>query len=133
MPLERLPLEIASEILGHLSPRDKSRLSRTHKALYGLCTAELYRYEIRTQSFACIKTSCVLWAAYYGRIETLKQAVKYGANITGPSRELAAKRRRNSIYTTLYVAIMADEYAMIQYLLDHGVDMHTRFSIPMVN
>ena len=67
----------------------------------------------------------MLWAAYYGRIETLKQAVKHGANITGPSRELAAKRRQNCIYTTLYVAIVADEYAMIQYLLDNGVDMHT--------
>lgn len=132
MPLGQLPLEISLKILAYLTANDKNRLCRTHKALYELCNGELYREEIRTQSFASVGSSCVLWAAYYGSIGTLKNAVRYGANITGPSRQLANKHgikifRTRDIYTTLYLAVVADEYAMIQYLLENGVDMHTPF------
>lgn len=122
---------LAAEILiaiAELLPRDgQNNLAKTCRVLRDMCDPILYRTAIQEQKFDDEDSSLVLRAAKEGNIDTLRKAVGYGANIDGPppgrvSRIILAGGYR--VLTTLHVAILADQYDVIDYLLQNGADVY---------
>jgi ankyrin repeat protein len=76
MALERLPVELVLQIIGHLDQQALSSLTRTSRNLHSLLNHELFRRDL-----ALDRPSCIRWASFSGNIDALRRALTFGAEV----------------------------------------------------
>lgn len=91
--LDLLPAEIVVPIITKLSSKDAIAFARTSHEAYNKTIQTIWRQAVETSS-----TFIVHWAAHHGRLDTLKLALSYGADVNQPccySEPILAKQHAN--------------------------------------
>ncbi|CAH0047169.1 unnamed protein product [Clonostachys solani] len=108
--------------------RNHAALARTCRDLYAVLNEGLYKRNLKRDPH---RASCVLWAAQNGRLETIKRAVEYGADLSSngvPDQEEDGFdwSTNNGHFTALFAAMDLDNRNVFDYLMAQGVD----FNVP---
>ncbi|CAH0044669.1 unnamed protein product [Clonostachys solani] len=102
-------------------------LIRTGRWLYNLLNATLYRKNLKQGEPL---DSCVLWAAENGRLDTIKMAVSFGADLNADGArdesDYIRDRKTKCFQSPLIRALRKRHENIVYYLLDMGVDSDPR-------
>ncbi|VUC25544.1 unnamed protein product [Clonostachys rosea] len=108
--------------------RNHAALARTCRDLYAVLNEGLYKRNLRRDPR---RASCVLWAAQNGRLDTMKRAVEYGADlnsngVSDQEEDGFGWGSNNGHFTALFAAIHLDNRNIFDYLMAQGID----FDVP---
>uniref|UniRef100_A0A8H7NC81 F-box domain-containing protein n=1 Tax=Bionectria ochroleuca TaxID=29856 RepID=A0A8H7NC81_BIOOC len=142
-PILTLPMEVLLQIAeqtwfsgpcSEKPARDHAALIRTCRGLYQALNADLYK---KTKMMSPLMEYCVVWAIRNGRLCTIKRAHVNGADLTMSvetnieteprsmySGVLQPRRLRRANYSLIHVAVLHGDLEIINYLLDHGANVH---------
>ncbi|CAG9982525.1 unnamed protein product [Clonostachys byssicola] len=108
--------------------RYHAALARTCRDLYTVLNEGLYKRNLRRDPR---RASCVSWAAQNGRLDTMKRAVEYGADLN--SNGVAEQHEdgfdwssNDGYFTPLFAAVHLGNGVIFDYLMAQGVD----FNVP---
>ncbi|CAG9974608.1 unnamed protein product [Clonostachys byssicola] len=139
-PIETLPNEVIAYI-AELTTRDEaksrrsrlknhSRFARTNRHFHIILNPLLYHINLTKDAPL---DSCVLWAAQFGKLDTIKRAHSYGADLsmngTRDDEDLVVgfdsiPGRLRFLASPLHFAIQNGDRAMLDYLMEQNVDLN---------
>ncbi|KAJ6440163.1 cholinesterase [Purpureocillium lavendulum] len=127
--LQLIPTETLHLVSSYLERKDTAALARTNRHFYGTVNPVLYNDNfVRDLPM----DSCVLWAADVGRLETIKRAHAYGANleVTGSRGDADMAQdwadipgRKRFFASGLHLALSRKHDDIFYYLLEHMSDL----------
>ncbi|RDW68874.1 ankyrin repeat domain-containing protein [Aspergillus mulundensis] len=114
MSIIRLPNELVQIIIQHITTdRDIYAFIRANRKLFSFGKHLLYRNNARNNN-----SSCLIWAATYGKVDTILYALSVGqANVDTPTR-LWAKT------TPLLAAVRSGQLDAAKALIEQGADVN---------
>ncbi|VUC24522.1 unnamed protein product [Clonostachys rosea] len=145
-PIETLPTEVIvyiAELITQDEPgrprgrlprwsrlRNHSRFARTNRYFYNILNPLLYHINLTKDAPL---DSCVLWGAQFGKLDTIKRAHSYGADLSmNGARDDddlnvgfdSIPGRLRFLASPLHFAIQNGDRAMFDYLMEHNVDLN---------
>ncbi|CAG9946079.1 unnamed protein product [Clonostachys rosea f. rosea IK726] len=108
--------------------RNHAALARTCRDLYEVLNEGLYKRNLKRDPH---RASCVQWAAWNGRLDTMKRAVEYGADLSSNGVSDQEKdsfdwHSNDGHITALFAAIRLENRDIFDYLMAQRVD----FNVP---
>lgn len=142
--IESLPLEIVYRIADMCtwevwdnycenpppSPKYYAYLARTSRRFHHILNPPLYQRHIKNDAPL---DSCLLWAAQHGRLDTIRIAHQYGANLNTNGARTEEDYftnfnllpgRLKFFATPLHIAVHNGHRDILEYLLDNGANVH---------
>ncbi|KAK4076534.1 hypothetical protein Purlil1_12625 [Purpureocillium lilacinum] len=130
--LQSIPTETLHQVSSYLDRKDAAALAQTNRHLYNAVNPVLYNDNFIHD---LPMDSCILWAANIGRLDTIKRAHAYGANlgVTGSRGDADTSvdwadipGRKRFFASGLHLALGRKHDDIFYYLLQHVSD----FDIP---
>lgn len=132
--MESLPNEVVRIISQLCTVPDTARLARTSRRLHAALNDAIYQ---RNREDEPPQESCVLWAAAFGRIDTLNKAIWNGADMNVGKSLFACRARlaylprgeqRGYIFPSpLHLAVIHGHRSVVETLLDNGAVLDAPF------